>query len=116
MQQVRSRRNQSTTTDVNDHCSEHENGERLDSKKKATPTPSLTPMQVSRGQVLRVPRSKIVSTLKVHLRACPTIQRSRGGNPVKRTLPVMKFLQTSVARAGRAMHLVLTSSGTGMKA
>ena len=62
----------------------------------------------------RWPRPRTLTP--VHLSACPTCQRSSSGNPVKRTLSAMKFLQTSVVRAGCAMHMVQTSSGTGMKA
>ena len=64
--QAGSRRNQSIPIDVYDRSSEHESGARQDSKRRVTPTLSLTltPMyQDLRGQAYQVPGSRIVFNL-----------------------------------------------------
>ena len=70
--QAGSRRNQSTPIDVYDHSREHESGARQDSKRRATPTMSLTltpmcqvPSLDLRGQAYRVPGSRNVFTSDV---------------------------------------------------
>ena len=61
--------------------------------KSVTSELTTTPVTSLRGYRWSRPRT----LTPVHLSACPTCQRSSGGNiPVKRALCAMKFLQTTI--------------------